>query len=799
MIIHPFLQLLQAVSERGFRSSSCTRLTYTLGAVSFKQVDSTNDALSVKKTRPNSIRSASHTRCSSNLGVLSPPREESGDESRSIPNIKSPTPLKSSLRSISKRIQQLQTGKGPGGDRKDLAFSQSSDPTPAVESPSKPISTHASKRTDRGLTPVKQAMDKLADTHKAVHATDYGLLCDTSTTLSADRQSSKDPSVPSRVYGSPERKLRHKFSCKPDQKTFSAAIPGAKVLSGQSTMRHQPRSSLVDSEPGLVKGTASRHSTGSDTEDEMDYVRTPCHSNSVVAGGQMDGAVDLIASESSCRGSIRDPRDEFERQAIIDNRPSSLPVQDSGFKLQGAQSTKRHDICAQPKKQSRNVPHKQSPKSKIGDRGDVKLGASKVRGLAAIFDSAARTSPFVPTPGGAVQQKRRETTRIVSPYTSNLSPRASLQSVNSVSTPVSFMSHARNSVSASSVTDHSGRKSMIPRLQDFGTTGVSGKTESKSSFDRARCEGPHLPIQTGSSTSTPYRLPTPSRLPVRKNVSATGSPSLTQVDTPLDGFSRASMSPPKLTAQHELRPVGCYSSPILPMTSSHEHKGLPHLSEHSTTSGYSEPLIHSRGSSSFSPSSSRGRGASSLRDQIRSLRQELSSKNEECAQLRLEFQESRKALQVSEIILQEDLERSRADCARWKRRAERAERKIDKFEQLAIRIKDARGSGDDRYGRSEQGEFSFISGPDHIDIGERSSQQRLSARINQSARRAPAESSCDGGSLRVATVDTMSDCSGSTVVRNVNGGCNGGTAALWTYVDELVDLASPGLEDDTRL
>jgi hypothetical protein len=154
-----------------------------------------------------------------------------------------------------------------------------------------------------------------------------------------------------------------------------------------------------------------------------------------------------------------------------------------------------------------------------------------------------------------------------------------------------------------------------------------------------------------------------------------------------------------------------------------------------------------------------------------------------------------KASQVSEMLLREDLDRSRADCAKWRRRAERAEKKVDRFERLAMRIKDARERGRDQYGRGNQEDFSFISGPDHIDIGERSSQQRLSARVNQGAKRDPPESSYDCGSLGVSAVDGMSDCSGSTVLRNINSGRDGGASALWTSVDELVDFAAPGLED----
>lgn len=761
--------------------------------MSFKHIDRINDALSVKKTRPSSIRSSSNIRCGSNLGVLSPPREESGDEARDVSDVKSPaTPLKSSLRSISKKIQQFQSGKSPGGDGNDLAFSQSSSLSPNWQSP-KSNSTHAPTTGDKGLTPTKQGVGETADTLKAAVSTDYEPRCDSSMVSSVDRQSSKHPKRLSRIDGSPGGKLRPKVSCDLDQKPSYAAIPGAKILNGKSTIRFQPKSSRADSEPDLVKiRISSMHSAGSGIEDRPNPAKNPSRFTKGVAGDQMDGTVNHNASETSCRGSFQDIRGEFERQGTVGNQPPFFPVQDSQFQSQVAQPP---TTCAQLRKPSRTSPQKQSPKSKLGGRGDVKLGANKVKGLAAIFDSAARASPMVPTPGGSAQPKRRETTRVVSPYTSNPSPRASLQSVTSVSTPVSLMSHARNSASPPGTAEHSGRKSMIPRRQDASMTDVPGKAEGQLDSHPARRQEPRSSVQTGYSRNTQYRLPTPSRLPVKKKVSATGSPSLVQLDAQPDGSTRASMSPFKLTVQHELRPVGYCSTPNFPMTASDSHKGLPHLSEHSTTSGCSSPLTHSRKSSSLSPSPSRGRSASSLRDQIRSLRQELSSKNEECTQLRLEFQKSIKASQVSEMLLHEDLGRSRADCAKWRRRAEKAERKLDRFERLAMRIKDARERGRDQYGRSDHEDFSFVSGPDHIDIGERSSQTAAVARMNQGAMRDPPESSYDCGSLGVSAVDGMSDCSESTVVRNVNSGRDGGASALWTSVDELVDFAAPGLED----
>ncbi|KAG6356651.1 hypothetical protein INS49_014525 [Diaporthe citri] len=204
-------------------------------------------------------------------------------------------------------------------------------------------------------------------------------------------------------------------------------------------------------------------------------------------------------------------------------------------------------------------------------------------------------------------------------------------------------------------------------------------------------------------------------------------------------------------------------------------------STYSETPSYSQDLCSPNLSSSPSRGLGRGRNASSLLDQIRSLRQELSSKKEEYAQLRLEFEENRKASQVSEILLREDIDRAMADLAKWKRRAERAENKVESFERMATRAQGIRALSS---GRSH--DFSFVSGlPDDIDIGERSPQhQPLSTRMNQSARRAPENIRPTGTSVLMGS-DSMSDCSGSTVVRNTEG--------HWASVDEMVD---PALMDD---
>lgn len=726
----------------------------------------------MKKTRPNIVRSPSSIRCISSLGVLSPPKGGSGDPDQKDSQVKPSVPLKSSLRTVSK---------GPylADDENNFTPLLSSNSAHAIQLPSESNSTHALAKAARDSTPTKQGIPTPEDTPKAVKATSHGIRRSSSTESSVDSHETKNPKSISRTHGSLKRKLKSKFSRVPEHTTASADVPGATVWSGKSTMRFRPRTSRENPEIEPFKETSSGRLVGQGIEFETFHAKKPSRPKDAVAGDQVDGVVDLVVSGTSFCGSNKNLRSEFKRWGTIDSQRSSSPVQGD----QDSPPTKCHDIRARPRKSLRTSLQNQPSKSNMEDCGSLKRGASKVRGLAAMFDSAAKASPIVPTPGGSVQKKRRETAKVVSPYTRNPSPHASLHSVTSVSTPASLIGHTRDSFSSSGTVEYSGRKSMIPRRQGYGITDGSGKAE-----------GYFGPKQANPS-NTRSRIPTPSRLPVRKKVSTTGSPSLTQLDTQLDGTPKTPASPFKLTAQQEIRPVGYHNSPIPPTTSIDGYTGFPPLSQHIITSGPSENLVHSRESSPPSPRPSRGRSTSSFRDQIRHLRQELSSKNEECAQLRLEYKESRKASQVNEILLREDLDRFRANCAKWKRRAERAERKVDKFERLVTRIKDARERGD---GRIDQDEFSFIDGPDHIDISERSPRRprrRQSAGAHQSFKSVP-EIAYNGDTLDVVAVDAMSNCSGSTVVRNINGGSDGGNSALWTTADELVNHASPELTDN---
>ncbi|KAK7749768.1 hypothetical protein SLS53_000347 [Cytospora paraplurivora] len=753
--------------------------------------NSTKDNISLKKTRPSSIRSASNTRGASKLGVLSPPREESGDECQNASISKPFMPLRSSLRSAGKRPQEDETGRSPVTGDNGFAFPWSSKSAPVPQS-SKSMAIDSSTEAAEDSIPVRQGTPTRADRSNSVNAIEGTMRRRSSVSSAVDFKSLKSSKSVVRVEDPPGERTRPTFSCDLDRMATYAVVPGSKILSGKSTIRVQPRLSEAESRIEPAKQTPSRNSPAVSVGDNHESLQSATSSRPRNAAplDQMDGAMDFNLSENPCRESIQYWEGESERHESINDRTSSSSDQNSQYKVPESQATKECGIPRKLRKSSRNSPEKQSPRSRFGDRGGVKLGASKVRGLAAMFDSAANTTPFVPTPGGSLQKKRRETAGVVSPYTSNLSPRASVNSATSVSTPASLMSRARNSVSSSRTAEHTGWKSMIPLRHSLGAADGSGKTERQPGPDYAQREEERL--ADGSHTVT--RLPTPSRLPVRRKTSAMISTTLGEFDAQIDGSSTIPRSPLKLTAQQEIRPVEYHSSPVLPTTSSNGYTDSPHLYRHSTQSNGNHTINPSSDPSSHSPSPSRGQSESSLRDQIHSLRQELSSKSEECARLRLELQESTKAGQVGEVLLREDLVRARADCARWKRRAERAEKKVERFERLAMRIKDARDNGSDAYSRGEQDEFSFIRGPDHLDVGERTPQRQLSARMNQGARRMPEH--VYSGRHGVSSLDGMSDCSGGTVVKNSNGGGDGDNPALWATVDELVNFASPGLAGD---
>lgn len=602
------------------------------------------------------------------------------------------------------------------------------------------------------------------------------------------------------VDGSPERHT-HQPSCDLDPMIAFQAGPGLTILKAPSTMRSQPKMSHVN--PKIAAATLrssvwrkSSHGSvdsGMLSEDEPVKKASPGSEPEKAALDQMDGAMDFIISVPSSRGSFIDLRGEFEKRGVRDSQTSAFPVLKSRPHLRAVLTKKQgHD-----RESSRSTSRKASPKSALNGHGDVKSGANKnkVMGLAAIFDTAAKASPFVPTPGGAIQKKRRGTAGVISPYTSNPSPRASLQSVASVSTPVSLMSPTRLSIHISTPAKSSGKKkSMIPRLQDPSATYSTGKTEIyMSPLSVLRRDESRF---SAKSSDNPSRLFTPSRLPVKK-VCTNESPPLPQ----FDGLSNTKQPLLKLTAQQEIRPVGFHSSPIPRINGG--YKIMSRLSQQSSSSKYSEDIVLSGESNALSLTPSRGRSALSLRDQIRSLRTDLSAKNEDCAQLQMNLEESRKMKEVNEILFREDLDRAKSDTQKWRRRAESAEKKVDKFERLAMQIKNARDHepAHNGYRREQQGDtaddYSFISESDNLSTSDRPVSQPLTARMNQSVRRTPPVGA--NGVNSIDTGDGFSECSSSTVVRTIVAPDENGPlskSGLWSAVNELVDFASPGLLEE---
>lgn len=755
-------------------------LTSVPGAVSFKQTGRTSEALSVKKTRQNPIRSASNLNRGSNLAVLSPPREEPGSENQETSTSRQITPLKSSLKSGSKNSTDSQKASGPTNHENVPPTSKGDDPTGQSLCVSS-VSTRPLESTisDNRATPAKQVATPTAEKDKSTHgdkAYSPRRRGHSRTTTRIPKPTSQDG-----LDVAPGKNLKPTFSCDLDSMTAYAVVPGAKILSGTSTMRYQPKTSHTDSTAELANvGSSSRSLKSTYEKEDNQPERLTTGPKHTVTPDQMDGAVDIVLSGNLCRGSFRDLKDQFEGRQTAMNRPSSYPIWKS---RSSAHLLRPNDVKFQDQKQSLIAPRKGSPISVISSRGDLKRGSGKVMDLAAKFDSAVKASPFIPVEDCVEHKNRRETAGLVSPYTSNPSP---LQSVTSTSTPASLMCQSRDTVSLPSATVDSARKSGIPRSQHVDS---GGKAEREARPATARAESGYS-LGKVRSPLIQSKLLTPTSSPTKKKASCAGSVSLAQ----LDGSSKIPRPHPILASRHDVRPATYYSSPILPTTTCAGESGVSSLSQHSITSAYSETQNYSQDVSSpnlsFSPSRGlgRGRNASSLRDQIRGLRQELSSKNEEYAKLRLEFEEKRKASQVNEILLREDLDRAKADLAKWKRRAERAENKVESFERMATRAHEIRAQSG---GRSH--DFSFVSGlPDDIDIGERSLQyQPLSARMNQSARRAP-ENIRPAGTSVLMGGDAMSDCSGSTVVRNTHGGEEG----HWASVDEMVEIAGPGFMDD---
>lgn len=579
----------------------------------------------------------------------------------------------------------------------------------------------------------------------------------------------------------PGKNLKPTFGCDLDSMTAYAVVPGAKILSGTSTMRYQPKTSHTDSGAELRNvGSSSRSLKSTHEKDDNQAERPAPGSAHIVTTDQMDGAADIVLTGNLCRGSFRDLKDQFEGRQTAFYRPSSYPI---WKRSSHARLPQHSDVPTPDQKPLLTTPRKASPLSVISSRFDLKRGAGKVMDLAAKFDSAAKVSPFIPTVESAEHKHRRDAAGLVSPYTSNPSP---IQSVTPASTPASLMRQSRDTMHLPSTAVESARRSRIPRPQHVES---GGKSDHSGPAETARAESGYS-LGTVRSHPAKSSLLTPSGSPTKRGPSDTSPASLAQVD----GSSKIPRLPLTLASRHEIKPVAYYSSPIVPTTTCAGNSGSPKPPQHSMTSACKDTDSYSQDASSpnvdTSPSRSlgRGRNASSLRDQIRSLRQELSSKNEECAQLRLEFEENRKASQVSGILLREDLDHAKAELAKWKQRAERAESKAERLERMATRAQEIRAQSG---GRTH--DCSFVSGlSDDIDIGERPLQiQPLSARMNQSARRAPENTRPTETSVMMGS-DAMSDCSGSTVVRNTYGAEDG----HWASVGEMIESASPALMDD---
>lgn len=730
--------------------------------------------------------------------------EESVVDDEPTSPIRMPTPLRSSMKFSKKNVTEpvaegspeTNENTSPCGDKKHFPCGSLPRTPGSHYSMKRPAEILSNQGSSSLASPNRNQEHKIAET---LHEQCYG--------ATATSRSSKWPTTPkslTQIDGSPKRPQP---SCDLDPVTEYRAGPGVRILQAPSTVRTQPKVSHVDPHitPAKMRScvqktspraTATLGDMGDD--DEAHPARRPSTRSSRhrAAPDQIDGAVDFQPTVS-CHGTTLSYGGEFERQANAAHLQPSLPISKS----------RPHAVLAKisgpSKRSSDTILRKLSPKVATDGRNNVIVGASKVKGLAAMFDSAARASPLVPTPGGAIQKKRRETARVISPYTSNPSPRASVQSVASVSTPVSLMSPSRISITLSSVpAEFSSRKSMIPRPQTQTPSRTGSANKIETSFDQQTAQREDSSIS--ASSYVPSRLPSPSRPPVTKTVSSASPAALPQ----LDGSTKASKMAFKLTAQQEFHPV-CYSSSPIPHSKTIDDiRKLPRLSRSSHTSGLSEPVGHSAELSPLSASPSfRGRSASSLRDQIRSLRIELSAKNEDYTQVLLALEQSRKTKEVNEILLRHDINRAREDMVKWRRRAELAERKADKFESLAMRIKDARDLEIPRQ-ISKSAELGaaaddhlFLSGSDYIDTAEQSSAPLpLTARMNQSVRRTHPTHGARVNTVASGAGDTGSVCSGSTVVRNVASGPEDESVVegsrLGDLVDELSGFASSGWVDN---
>ncbi|KAG6356650.1 hypothetical protein INS49_014524 [Diaporthe citri] len=403
-------------------------------AVSFKQTDRTSEALSVKKTRQNTARSASNLARGSNLGVLSPPKEESGSENQENLTSRRTTPLKSSLRSPGKNATDSRKAGEPTNYENAPPTSKGEDPTvQSLYISSVPTGPLESTMPDNGATTAKHVAtnttEKDISTHEAKADTPRRRDHPCRTTSRIPKPTNQDD-----LSVAPGKNLKPTFSCDLDSMTAYAVVPGAKILSGTSTMRYQPRASHTDSTAELKNvGSSSRSLKSTHEKEDNQAERLAIVPKHIVTPDQMDGAADTVLTGNLCRGSFLDLKDRFEGRQIAINRPSSYPIWKSRSK---AHLPQHIDVHSQDQKPPLITPRKASPMSAISSRGNLKRGAGRVMDLAAKFDSAAKNSPCITLVEGSEYKHRREVAGLVSPYTSNPSP---LQSATSASTPASLM------------------------------------------------------------------------------------------------------------------------------------------------------------------------------------------------------------------------------------------------------------------------------------------------------------------------------------------------------------------------
>ncbi|PSS00777.1 hypothetical protein BD289DRAFT_423281 [Coniella lustricola] len=440
---------------------------------------------------------------------------------------------------------------------------------------------------------------------------------------------------------------------------------------------------------------------------------------------QMDGVNDFGLTGSPCSKLCGDAKDNMATQGVNlatqcppSLQPKSLFHQKEALINKYRQSNKLSMLESQ-----------QNSQTITDNQADAESGANKVRGLAAMFDSAAKASSFIPTPDGLVQRKRKEAARVVSPYMRNPIPRASCMQDTPLSAPVPLTECSRISITLEA-----------PR----------GQYEQNHKIQTG-----HSLVAIGNLRQSEDRS-TPSRLPIRKKASGPSSAPLPQFD--------CSFKPTRLT-----RRTGQKGYHFTPTPSSRTRNGYqvrsPFFSQDPPSNKIENQGI-STASTSSSLSMRRSHNTTSLRDQIHNLKLALSAKAEDFAQLLFELEEVKSVEKVQQDQLRDDLDRAREDSEQWRRRAEKAEERVVELEWSNMHIEGAKGSRHSLLNRRTENNYSLNHGLAHVN-SENYSAQKLTAKMNQSPRRTFASSPRNvSGADRVG--DILSECSSSTVVRNIS-------------------------------